>query len=318
MTDACSNFVKYANDLRQINRAALEGPAAFVMRTEEAYYKDIGRVAAGLVRGKARLVMLAGPTSSGKTTTARLLAGELEKLGMDCALISLDDFYRGEHLAPLLPSGERNYESIDALDVSAIQSCLSQLLETSRCEMPVFDFETHVPFPHTRTVTLHKNGIAIAEGIHALNPVLISRIPALGVKRIYISVKQGILDGKNTLLGPNDMRLVRRLVRDHGFRKTGPEQTLSMWGTVMAGERNYIKPFRGLADFTVNSFHVYEPCVLRDPAARLLHTVPEESGCFGTARELLSVLERFRPIDGALVPQDSILREFIGPAGPAT
>lgn len=318
MTDTCSDFVKYANDLRQINRAAAEDPAAFVMRAEEAYYKDIGRVATGLVRGKARLVMLAGPTSSGKTTTARLLAGELEKLGMDCALISLDDFYRGEHLAPLLPSGERNYESMDALDVPAIQTCLWQLLETSRCEMPVFDFEAHVPFSHTRTVTLHKKGIAVVEGIHALNPLLISRIPAIGVKRIYISVKQGVLDGKDTLLGPNDMRLVRRLVRDHAFRKTDPEKTLGMWDTVMTGERNYIKPFRGLADFTVNSFHVYEPCVLRDPAVRLLHTVPEASACFGTARELLSALERFRPIDGALVPKDSILREFIGPADRAT
>lgn len=315
MTDARDDFVKYANDLQRINRAALEDPAAFVMRAEKAYDKDIGRVAAGLVRGGTRLVMLAGPTSSGKTTTAGLLAGALEKLGADCTLISLDDFYRGESLAPLLPSGEHDYESIEALDVSAIQECLARLLETSRSEMPVFDFEAHRPFPHRRSVTLKENGIALVEGIHALNPVLIGRLPSLKVKRIYISVKQGIQDGERPLLGPNDMRLIRRIVRDYGFRKTGPERTLGMWGTVMAGERNYIKPFRNLADFTVNSFHVYEPCVLRDQAIRLLHTVSEGSGCFGEARGLLAVLERFRPIDSGLVPRDSILREFIGPAG---
>jgi uridine kinase len=181
--------------------------------------------------------------------------------------------------------------------------------------MPVFDFEAHRPFPHRRSVTLKENGIALVEGIHALNPVLIGRLPSLKVKRIYISVKQGIQDGERPLLGPNDMRLIRRIVRDYGFRKTGPERTLGMWGTVMAGERNYIKPFRNLADFTVNSFHVYEPCVLRDQAIRLLHTVSEGSGCFGEARGLLAVLERFRPIDSGLVPRDSILREFIGPAG---
>lgn len=318
MTDVRDDYVRYTNDLRQINRAAASDPEAMVAHSETAYQEDIERVARGLLRGGARLVMLAGPTSSGKTTTAELLTGVLKRQGAECALISLDDFYRGERLAPLLPNGEHNYESLEALDVPAIQTCLAQLLETSRCEIPVFDFEAHQPFPHKRCVTLAPHGIAVVEGIHALNPVLIQRVPALQVKRIYISVKQGIRDGDRLLLGPNDMRLVRRLVRDSNFRKTDPEKTLGMWGTVMAGERNYIKPFRGIADFTVNSFHVYEPCVLKSQAARLLHTVPEESGSFETAHRLLGVLERFPEIEGGLVPPDSILREFIGPAGPVT
>ena len=318
MTDALSHYAEYVNDLQQINREAVKDPAAFVMRAEKAYYDDVERVAEGLIHDETRLVMLAGPTSSSKTTTAKLLVGALEKLGADCALISLDDFYRGERLAPLLPDGKPNYESIEALNVNAIQNCLARLLEAGNCNVPVFDFEAHVPSSRRRSVTLGKKGIAVVEGIHALNPCLISGIPSLGLKRIYISVKQGIQNGEYPLIGPNGMRLVRRLVRDYNFRRTGPDKTLRMWGTVMDGERKYIKPFRNIADFTVNSFHVYELCVLRNRAIPLLHTIPEGSDCFGAAKKLAAILERFQPIDCHFVPDGSVLREFIGSEGQAS
>ena len=256
--------------------------------------------------------MMAGPSASGKTTTAHRLADALRAGGTGAEIISLDDFYRGEYQAPLLPDGGHDYEHVEALNVEEVRSCLSELIEKGRCDMPVFDFSIHMPYSHRRRVVLEDGAVAVVEGIHALNPALIGTLPAGAFRRIYISVKQGVRDGTEELLGPNDVRLVRRIVRDRNFRSTPPQRTLFMWKNVLDGERKYIKPFRKSADFTINSFHACEPCVLKTRAVTLLHTVPEGDPGWETARRLLGGLERFEPMDCGLVPGNSILREFIG------
>lgn len=309
-----NDFVEYENNVEAINRAAENNPEAFVLRTEDAYHQNIRAIAEELSKEvpACRLVMLAGPSSSGKTTTAHLLADALRAVGTEAVIISLDDFYRGEYKAPLLPSGKHDYESIEALNLPEIQQCLYDLVEKSRCSMPVFNFEIRMPYPHRRPVSLGEHEVAVVEGLHALNPLLINKMPALRVKKIYISVKQGVFDGARELLGPNDVRLLRRIVRDHRFRGTRPETTLDMWPNVMDGERKYIKPFRKDADFTINSLHAYELCVLKRECAELLHTVPKASPQFETARKMALGLEHIVPLDGGLVPKNSILREFIG------
>jgi uridine kinase len=309
-----TDFVEYQNSVQQINRAVRESPGAFVMEGEKAYHDNLKRIADSLSQEEplCRLVMLAGPSASGKTTTAHLLAETLRERGTGAEIISLDDFYRGEHQAPLLPDGSHDYESVEALNVPEVLQCLGDLIESGRCNMPVFDFAIRLPYPHRRQVVLEDREIAIVEGIHALNPRLISGLPVEHIRRIYISVKQGIRDENGELLGPNDMRLVRRIVRDRNFRGTPPWTTLGMWRNVMNGEYKYIKPFRSTADYTINSFHAHGPCVLKDQAVALLHTVPESDPEWETARTLLSALERFEPVDPGLVPKNSILREFIG------
>lgn len=309
-----TDFIEYQNSVEQINREARENPEAFAAACEEAYQRNLSAVASRLAgeRSPARLVMLAGPSASGKTTTAHRLADALRAAGTDALIISLDDFYRGEYQAPLLPDGGHDYEHVEALNVEEVRSCLSELITRGRCDMPVFDFSIHMPYPHRRRVVLEDRAVAVVEGIHALNPVLIGGLPAAGFRRIYISVKQDVREGGGELLGPNDMRLVRRIVRDRNFRSAPPGKTLSMWKNVMDGERKYIKPFRADADFTINSFHAYEPCVLKSQAEALLHTVPEDDPGWETARRLLGGLERFEAMDCGLVPGNSILREFIG------
>lgn len=309
-----NKFVSYRNSLRQINRAAKEDPQAFVKQTESEFHGSLRKIAERIASEEpiCRLVMLAGPSASGKTTTAHLLVDALRETGTGADIISLDDFYRGEHQAPLLPDGRHDYESLEALNVPELRQCLSELVKSGRCNMPVFDFSIRLPYPHRRQVILEDRGIAVVEGIHALNPVLIGELPSSQIKRIYVSVKQGILNGKEEIFTPNDMRLVRRIVRDRNFRGTQPSTTLGMWNNVMDGERKYIKPFRTDADFTINSFHAYGPCVLKNQAADLLHTVPEEDPCYGTARMLLAGLDQFESIAPDLVPRNSILREFIG------
>jgi uridine kinase len=309
-----TDFVEYKNSVQQINRAVREDPQAFVAAGEKAYHDNLKRIADSLAKEEplCRLVMLAGPSSSGKTTTAHLLAEALRERGTGAEIISLDDFYRGEHQAPLLPDGSHDYENVEALNVPEILRCLGDLIENGRCNMPVFDFAMRLPYPHRRQVVLEDRQIAVVEGIHALNPLLIRGLPVEHIRRIYISVKQGIRDESGELLGPNDMRLIRRIVRDRNFRGTQPGTTLGMWPNVMDGEYKYIKPFRSTADFTINSFHAHGPCVLKDQAVALLHTVPEDDPGRKTAQTLLNALERFEPVDSCLVPKNSILREFIG------
>ena len=315
MEKPAANYVAYRNSAEEINRAVRGNALAFVERAEADYRANVAAIAERIAsEGQTcRLVMLAGPSSSGKTTTAHLLKTALEKIGVGCVSISLDDFYLGEGFAPVLPDGRHDYECLEALDVSEIRKCLSQLVRSSRCEMPVFDFEQHVPYPHRRQVVLRDHEVAVVEGIHALNPVLVGDLPAdCRAHRIYISVKQGVCDGGRELLGPNDIRLVRRVVRDYHFRRTTPAATLGMWQNVMRGEYRYIKPFRGNADITVNSFHAYELGVLRKPAVGLLSTVPEGHSRHGLAARLIEGLRRFEPVDPALVPKNSMIREFIG------
>lgn len=307
------NFVEYPNELNRINDAAVSSPESFVLETEKAFHRDLRSVARDIsAPGQCRLVLLFGPSSSGKTTASYLLRGAFREIGVGSTIISLDDFYRGESQAPLLPNGQHDYESVHALNVEELERCLLGLVQDRYCDMPLFNFELRKPYPHRRHVKLGKNEIAIVEGIHALNPVITRHLPQEGVRKIYISVKQGMRSGGKELFTANEMRLVRRIVRDYRFRGTPPERTLSMWPSVMEGERKYIKPYRSEVDYTINSLHLYESCVLKDAAAAILGAVPEESEQYPFARRLLGVLGDFVPISPDLVPADSLLREFIG------
>ncbi len=309
-----TSFVEYQNELSQINAIASTQPEAFVAQTEAAYHQNIRDIAASIAgqRQDCKLVMLSGPSSSGKTTTANLLRNAFQEINVDSTIISLDDFYRGEHQAPLLANGQHDYECLDALNVSEIETCLLNLTEKNRCDTPVFNFEIHMPYPHRRQVVLKEHDIAIVEGIHALNPIFIDKLPVNQVSKIYISVKQGIYEETNELFTANGVRLLRRIVRDYNFRGTKPGRTLQMWPSVMDGERKYIKPFRVGADYTINSLHAYEICVLSNQAIPLLKTISANHEYYDLACRLLSSLEKFVSISAEIVPKNSIIREFIG------
>lgn len=314
MEKLAAKYVAYRNSVEEINRSVRTDADGFVRKAEADYQNNIAGIAREIASESpaCRLVMLAGPSSSGKTTTAHLLKKALEEIGVGSVSISLDDFYLGESLAPMMPNGKRDFECLEALDVREIQECLSELVRSNRSMLPVFDFEQHVPYPHRRQVVLHDREVAVVEGIHALNPILIRALPEFRVHRIYISVKQGVCDCSGEVLGPNAIRLIRRIVRDYHFRRTSPEATLSMWPNVMSGEYRYIKPFRADADTTINSFHAYELSVLKEPAVKLLSTVPGDSPQHAAAVKLIDGISHFEPLDPVLVPKDSMIREFIG------
>lgn len=310
-----NSYRKYISHLEQINDAALHCPQRMVHEFEAAYAEDLAAAAHTIAshREHCRIVMLSGPSSSGKTTTSHRLIAVLEKMGIHAVSISLDDFYRGEGMAPVLPDGSFDYEAVEALDVERVEDCLRCLMEEKRCEIPRFDFMQHRPAPDTREITLGEDSIAVVEGIHSLNPIFTRCLPEDQVTKIYVSVKQGIKDANGVVISPMDLRLIRRIVRDNATRNASAEQTLGMWSTVVSGEDKYIRPYRHTSDITINSIHMYEPCVLRVDAIPILRALSPDSRWFRKARDLEARLMRFEPLSSAMVPQESLLREFIGP-----
>lgn len=308
-------YIKYTERVKHINDAALNAPNALITQMERQYRKRIDEIADYLFYDGTtgnKLLMLAGPSSSGKTTTANMLCERLKWLGVRARRISLDEFFLGKARTPLLPDGSPDFESVNALDIPQMQECLLSLIEKGECMMPQFDFEHQRPKDEKVYVKLAENEVVIVEGIHALNPVVTDCLPADSMLKVYISVKQGILEGYDEILSAQELRLCRRMVRDMLFRGNSPEETLDMWDNVLEGEKKFIQPFKFLADVTINSLHIYEPCVISQIALPLLRRVDEDSPHFERVMELHDKLMKFEQIPAELVPENSLLREFIG------
>ena len=317
MSNFASGYVKYINHLEQINDAALARPQVMIDEVEDGYREHLRNIARNILShyGTAKVCMLAGPSSSGKTTTAHLLRDYLEELGLQAQIVSLDDFYLGTAQMPLLPSGERDYETVNALDVEMVRQCIRSVIDQGTCMLPAYDFMTSERRLNARALDVRENGFVIMEGIHALNPIFTKDLPAGSAIKLYVSVKQQIKDANGEVVSPMDLRLIRRIARDVQFRNTSAERTLAMWPNVVAGEDKYIRPYRMSADYTVNSIHIYEPCVLRSLVIPLLRSIPEDSPHNRKARDLDARLMRFEPVDPDHVPENSMLREFLGPKG---
>jgi uridine kinase len=317
MSNFASGYIKYINHLEQINDAAVKDPASMIEEVEDSYRDHLENIARNITRHhrNVRVIMLSGPSSSGKTTTAHLLRDYLTEYGAKSTIVSLDDFYRGVGLAPQLPNGKFDYESVQALDVDAIKSCLLNIIETGEFSVPRYDFALGRPDGEPRHYRIGPEEMVIVEGIHGLNPLFTRELPAGSCVKLYVSVKQQIKSANGEVISPMDLRLVRRIVRDIQFRDTTPENTIAMWPQVVEGEDRYIRPYRLSADYTVNSIHIYEPCVMRTVAIPLLRAIQEDSPYYKKARDLESRLMRFEPISASYVPENSMLREFLGPEG---
>lgn len=317
MSNFASGYIKYINHLEQINDGAVSCPERMIEEVEDSYHEHLHNIARNIREHhkRVRVVMLAGPSSSGKTTTAHLLRAYLSESGSTAHIISLDDFYRGRGVAPLLPNGQYDYESVEALDEEKIKECLKAVIATGRFSVPKYSFALGRPEAEERQYEMGPEDVVIVEGIHGLNPIFTRELPPEACVKLYVSVKQQIKDANGEVISPMDLRLIRRIVRDIQFRSTTAEHTISMWPEVVAGEDRYIRPYRISADYTVNSIHIYEPCVLRTVAIPLLREIAADSPNYRKARDLESRLMRFEPVSADLVPENSMLREFLGGRG---
>jgi len=283
--------------------------AEFVAMCDARYETNIRLTAADIAANldKRPLIMLSGPSASGKTTTANLLARELEKLGVPTDVVSLDDFYLGPSRCPRRDDGSIDFETVFALDVILCNSCLRTLLDTGKAEFPVYSFITKERENYTKTITLGKGEAVIIEGLHALNPILTSSLQGR-----YATVYTTAMDryiGKHEILKTNDIRLIRRLVRDLKHRNIGAAETVDMWGHVCDGEDKYIKPYRSSCDYYVNSSFWYEAGLYTPYLKEVAACTPYPQR--GRVEKLLEKLTPFIPVDESFIKQDAMVREFI-------
>ena len=261
---------------------------------------------------RVRLILIAGPSSSGKTTSCRRLSVQLNVLGHDVKQISLDDYFVSRDRTPKLPNGEYDFESVDALDIPLLNEHLQKLFDGEEVKIPTFDFVKGDPYFSGKTLQLKKSNILLVEGIHALNPKLTAQI-ADGLKfKVYVSALTQVAIDDQNIIHSSDNRLVRRIVRDNNFRGWNAYETLKRWDNVQAGERKHIFPYQENADVMFNSALFYEIALLKTFAEPLLKQVPENCKEYAEARRLLNFIELIEPIDPKFIPPTSIMREFLG------
>lgn len=302
------------NKLEYVNERAITDPATFVKECEERYAKIIDSIVEKIITEDGReIVMLAGPSSAGKTTTARKLKEGLLKKGIKTYVLSLDDFYLNREDIPYLPDGSQDYETVDALDLVQLEKDLNGLLRGETVKTPVFDFTTGKRSEtEFNEITLGDEDIVIIEGLHALNPVITEKVHGKLLK-VYINVSSRIYDNKgNIVLNKRNMRFVRRMIRDYKFRASSVENTCKLWKNVTAGEDKYLFPYRDNADIKANTIHLYEPCVLKHQALPLLKDSQVSDEFKKDIEKLTKALEKFNDIEENKVPDDSLLREFLG------
>jgi uridine kinase len=288
--------------------------AHFIQVAEGLHEKKISLIADQIHerRDEVRVVLIAGPSSSGKTTFTRRLAIQLRVLGFNPVIIGLDDYFLPRTATPLDEYGNPNFEDLHALNIDLLNEHLLALFDGEEVEIPIFDFQMQQPKEHGTKLQFSNRSILLMEGIHGLNPDLTPNIPEERKYRVYISaLTQLNLDDHNRI-STTDNRLIRRIVRDHQFRGNPALGTLNMWHSVRRGENKNIFPYQNEANSAFNSALDYELSVLKPFVEPLLKTVKPHHEVYNEARRLLSFLENFSPIPPTLVPKHSILREFIG------
>lgn len=306
-------MAKLINEIEYINSEAKSNPQELIEKCERRYANIIASVAKTICdRGERQVVMLAGPSSSGKTTTAGKISDECIKNGVHTFVLSLDDFYLDRDDIPLLPDGTRDFETVYALDLDYFTEIANALLRGETVKTPVFDFVTGKRSPDKyKEITLGEKDIVVIEGLHALNPIITDKISG-NLFKIYISVSSRIYNQKGKIiLNKRNLRFVRRLVRDFKFRGSSADYTYSLWKNVTYGEDKYLFPYRDNADIRINTVHLYEPCVLKKQALALLESEISDDYAYDVQR-LRDALNKFEDIDENAVPADSLLREFLG------
>lgn len=300
--------------IEPIIKLAKNDPQKLVNTSEEYYNTQVMNAAKTIAANPGlRFVLLCGPSASGKTTTAHKLKHRLIKQGIGARVISMDDFFLGTEHYPKLPNGKPDMESFLAIDHALLNKCFADLMEKGESLFPEFDFTKQQRTLETHKMSLGEKDILIMEGIHALNPQILSNISREKVFRIYVSVRSKFISGKETILIPKDIRLIRRMVRDNNFRSYTPLQTLESWMNVVAAERMNIDLYRDDVNIKIDNTIDYEVCIWHNLLKNLLEST--EEGMYDeypVIERIFRGLDCFPAINYELIPKNSLLREFVG------
>ncbi|HAJ77845.1 MAG TPA: hypothetical protein DCO89_02105 [Clostridiales bacterium] len=289
-------------NLEEINHNVNFNRKEYIKFCEDAYKNQVYEAARNVINNKdISFVLLAGPSSSGKTTTSKILKEVFEQNGYTALTLSLDDFFVDRIETPLWEDGEYNYETFDAIDWTLFSLCMQGLLKGDAVRLPTYNFITGNKEFYGET-KMAKNSIVIVEGLHALNPIIDKFIPTNKSFKIYISVNTDIYKNDNPFLDHETIRLCRRMIRDLHHRGNSIDETLYVWTKVGIGENLYINPFIENAEYTINSFHPYEVCVYN----KILTEMKNDA-----LNATLEKLKEFEKLDENVVPSNSVLQEFM-------
>ena len=301
----------------QLNSKVLAGDASELIKIAEAFHENKLAQVAGCVaeanreRG-VRLVLISGPSSSGKTTFAKRLGVQLRVLGLNPVLISLDDYFVDREKTPRDENGEYDYEALEAIDLEQFNDHLKRLERGESVDIPRYDFISGTRQWHDNPLQLDERSVLIVEGIHGLNPALTPGVPESRKFKIYVSCFTSVALDNVSRIATSDNRLLRRLTRDYRTRGNDALSTLARWESVRRGEEKHIFPYQENADVMFNSSLFYEISVLRRFAEPILREVPDTVPEYGEAKRMLKFLDNFIPISPEEIPPTSLLREFIG------
>ena len=296
------------------NQAVTAGFSTDIINISEALQeKKIAQIAEDIAQRKGvKLVLLAGPSSSGKTTSCKRLSIQLAVSGLKPLQISLDDYFVDREKTPKDESGEYDYESIYALDLKLINEQFNALFRGEEVELPKYDFQSGKSKRSGKKLKMNDHNVLVVEGIHALNPELTSQIPDEQIYRVYASALTTILLDNHNYIPTTDNRLLRRIIRDNKYRGVSAQETIHRWPSVRAGENKWIFPFQENADAMLNTAMLYELAVIKMQAEPLLQLVPENCEEYAEAYRLLKFLKYFKGIPYNNLPPTSLLREFLG------
>ncbi len=311
------NHIVGVDTVGQLNTYVDRRRAADLINVTEALHeKALARISDDITRryhkGGARIVLIAGPSSSGKTTTTKRLAIQLMTNLLKPQMISLDDYFINRELTPLDETGDYDYESLYALDLQQFNSDFNRILAGEEVELPTYNFELGKRQYKGNKIKLEEGSILLIEGIHGLNPELTSGIDESMKYRVYVSALTTLSIDDHNWVPTTDNRLLRRIIRDHKYRGTSAEETIRRWPSVRRGEEKWIFPFQENADAMFNSSLLFELGVIKDYAENVLRGVPSDSDEYAEAYRLRKFLSYFLPINPALIPSTSLLREFLG------
>ena len=317
--DAYMEFNKLNNTfgistIGDLNRNILQGNTNDIIQVAEAIHdrKLVELVQDIEKRKNIKMVLIAGPSSSGKTTFAQKLGVQLKLTGYNPITISMDNYFKERKDTPLGEDGKYNFETVDALDIELFNSQMKDLIDGKTVELPEFDFVVGTKKYNGKFLKLEKNDVMIIEGIHALNPILTKFTPDENKYKVYIAPITTLNIDGYTKISSSDSRFLRIMVRDYTTRGHSVDRTFELWGNVKKGEEKYIFPFVDDADFIYNSSLNYEPSVMKTFAQPLLLQVDSSSEFYSEARRLYAYLNNFTPLETGNIPINSIIREFIG------
>lgn len=294
--------------LEEINKLAKDDKSLLISLGEDFYHRQISEITENILKNKnVKIVLIAGPSSSGKTTTSRLISQFLQEKGKKSVTVSLDDFFLEREKTPLLPNGKPDYENITALDIDCLNKFIDELYANKKAQMPVYNFITGLREEKGVNVEIDDNTIVVIEGIHALNPSLITKHQD-SMFKVYICVDSNFNECDKLTIPAQKLRLMRRMIRDYYTRGRTIEKTLDTWQEVLDGENKFIKPFKTQADAIVDSTHMYEPLMY---ATHLFPLLSSATKCPEVV-ELMNMISDCEKLDSSLLPPSSLLHEFLG------